>query len=46
MVSDLQKIPWREVSELSVIEFCNSISYAIFKNKKKEQAINAYKRNN
>ena len=43
LVSDLQKIPWREVSELSVIEFCNTVSYAIYKNKKKEEQINRYK---
>lgn len=46
LVSDLQKISWKEVNELSIIEFLNTVSYAIYKNNKKEQAINAYKRNN
>ena len=31
---------------MSIIEFLNTVSYAIYKSKKKEEAINAYKRNN
>ena len=46
LVSETERISWKEVNELSIIEFCNVISYAIYKNKKREQAINAYKRNN
>ena len=44
LVSETQRISWQEVNEMSVIEFCNSISYAIYKNKKKEQSINQYKK--
>lgn len=44
LVSETERISWKEVNELSIIEFCNVISYAIYKNKKKEQAINNYRK--
>ena len=43
LVSETERISWKEVNELSIIEFCNVISYAIYKNKKKEEQINRYK---
>lgn len=44
LVSDLQKISWKEVNELSIIEFLNSVSYSMYKNKKREESINNYKK--
>lgn len=46
LVSETQKISWQEVNELSIIEFLNTVSYSIYKSKKKEEAINNYKKNN
>ena len=43
LVSETERISWKEVNELSIIEFCNVISYAIYKNKKREESINRYK---
>ena len=46
LVSETQRISWQQVNELSIIEFLNTVSYAIYKSKKREESINAYKRNN
>lgn len=43
IVSETQRISWKEVNELSIIEFLNTASYAIYKQKKNEEAINRYK---
>lgn len=44
LVSETQRISWKEVNELSIIEFLNTASYAIYKNKKREEQINQYKK--
>lgn len=43
LVSETQRISWKEVNELSIIEFLNTASYAIYKQRKNEEAINRYK---
>lgn len=44
LVSETQRISWKEVNELSIIEFLNTVSYAIYKQKKNEQAISNYRK--
>lgn len=44
LVSETERISWKEVNELSIIEFCNVISYAIYKSKKREEQINQYRK--
>ena len=44
IVSETQRISWQQVNELSIIEFLNTVSYAMYKNKKREESINQYKK--
>lgn len=44
LCSETQRISWQQVNELSVIEFFNTISYAMYKQRKNEQAISNYRK--
>ena len=44
LVSETQRISWQQVNEMSIIEFFNTVSYAIYKSKKREEQINRYKK--
>lgn len=40
----MQKCSWSKVYDMNILEFFNTISYAIYKNKKQEEALNKYRR--
>ena len=44
VVSETQRCSWSKVYDMNILEFFNTISYAIYKNKKQEEALNKYRR--